>query len=338
MSDTVSSANSEALELGVRAESNDALKTVAVAASAGTLLRQGRVAAGMHIAALAVSLKVPAHRLEALESDRFDLLPDAVFARALASSVCRALKMDAAPVLGQLPIPAMPRLHTATARSRDSYTTGGSARGFAAWRSLPKPVMGSAAALVVAAAGLLVWPMLQSSPGSEDVAAVALMPGSTDAQPAAYSLESPVASGQILPASNVVTSVVTAPLNVAIAANVPSAAPPSAAAATALAPSASLAATASMTAVLTPSPAATSSATGVIVFSPSAASWVEVTDAKGTVLLRRMLAAGEVIDASGALPLNAVVGRADVTKVQVRGQAFDLSSIARENVARFEVK
>ena len=55
--------------------------------SAGALLRQAREAAGLHVAALAVSLKVPVKKLEALESDRLDLLPDAVFARALASSM-----------------------------------------------------------------------------------------------------------------------------------------------------------------------------------------------------------------------------------------------------------
>ena len=38
-------------------------------------------------------------KLEALEDDRYDQLPDAVFARALASSVCRTLKVDPQPVL-----------------------------------------------------------------------------------------------------------------------------------------------------------------------------------------------------------------------------------------------
>ena len=59
-------------------------------ATAGSLLRQAREAAGIHIAALAVSLKVPVKKLEALEQDRFDLLPDAVFVRALASSMALA--------------------------------------------------------------------------------------------------------------------------------------------------------------------------------------------------------------------------------------------------------
>jgi cytoskeleton protein RodZ len=76
----------------------------------------------------------------------------------------------------------------------------------------------------------------------------------------------------------------------------------------------------------------------MVIFKPTAESWVEVTDAKGAVLLRRKLVAGEVAGATGALPLSAIVGRADVTQVQVRGQAFDLTPVTRDNVARFEVK
>ncbi len=71
-------------------------------ASAGTLLRQAREAAGLHVSSLAASLKVPVRKLEALEEDRYEELPDAVFVRALASSVCRTLKVDPAPVLQRL--------------------------------------------------------------------------------------------------------------------------------------------------------------------------------------------------------------------------------------------
>ena len=67
-------------------------------------------------------------------------------------------------------------------------------------------------------------------------------------------------------------------------------------------------------------------------------SWVEVTDAKGAVLMRRNLAEGEAVGTSGALPLSVVVGRADVTEVEIKGKPFNLSPIAKDNVARFEVK
>jgi len=77
--------------------------------------------------------------------------------------------------------------------------------------------------------------------------------------------------------------------------------------------------------------------TGVIVFKARAVSWIEVVDAKGAVQVRKNLADGETLGASGALPLTVVVGRADTTEVQVRGKPFDLLPLAKDNVARFEV-
>ncbi|WP_370868767.1 RodZ domain-containing protein [Polaromonas sp.] len=50
------------------------------------------------------------------------------------------------------------------------------------------------------------------------------------------------------------------------------------------------------------------------------------------------MARGDVAEASGVLPLAAVVGKADATQVQVHGKAFDLAAVSRDNVARFKVK
>ena len=80
------------------------------ATSAGRLLREARERQGLHIAALAASIKVTQKKLELLEADRFDALPDATFTRALAQTVCRALKIDPAAILGLLPPPAGYRL------------------------------------------------------------------------------------------------------------------------------------------------------------------------------------------------------------------------------------
>jgi cytoskeleton protein RodZ len=76
----------------------------------------------------------------------------------------------------------------------------------------------------------------------------------------------------------------------------------------------------------------------IIVFSTSSASWIEVKDAKGVVAVRRMMAAGDSVGASGALPLQVIIGLVNVTEVQVRGKPFDLRPVSRDNVARFEVK
>ena len=62
----------------------------------GKKLREAREKQGLHIAALAAAIKVSPKKLEMLESDRFDALPDATFTRALAQTVCRALKTDPA--------------------------------------------------------------------------------------------------------------------------------------------------------------------------------------------------------------------------------------------------
>ena len=89
--------------------------------------------------------------------------------------------------------------------------------------------------------------------------------------------------------------------------------------------------------VAEPAPA-TVPASGIVSFRTKASSWVEVTDAKGVVVLRKLMAAGESGAASGALPLQVTVGRVDATEMQVRGKPFDLRPVSKDNVARFEVK
>jgi cytoskeleton protein RodZ len=67
------------------------------------MLRAARQQQGLHIAALAASIKVAPAKLEALESGRYHELLDLTFTRALAQAICRVLKIDPAPVLAQLP-------------------------------------------------------------------------------------------------------------------------------------------------------------------------------------------------------------------------------------------
>ena len=73
------------------------------AGHAGAMLRAARQQQGLHIAALAASIKVAPAKLEALESGRYHELLDLTFTSALAQAICRVLKIDPAPVLAQLP-------------------------------------------------------------------------------------------------------------------------------------------------------------------------------------------------------------------------------------------
>lgn len=88
-------------------------------ATAGALLRQLREDAGFKLDVLAQALRVSPAKLEALEADRLDELPDAMFARALTLAVCRQLKTDAAPVLALLPGQDVSRLAAKNERGLD---------------------------------------------------------------------------------------------------------------------------------------------------------------------------------------------------------------------------
>lgn len=123
----------------------------ALTPSAGTLLRGYREALGIRPEALAAKLHVPLSKLHALEQDRLDALPDAMFARALALAVCRQLNTDAAPVLARLPTQDVSRLATHDERGLDFPLKRPSllpASGLRALRDLPRWQLGLALLLI----------------------------------------------------------------------------------------------------------------------------------------------------------------------------------------------
>ena len=124
--------------------------------SAGALLRQYREAKGLHISILAAALKVPTAKLEALEANRFEALPDLVFARALAMSMCRYLHADSAAVLSMMPgqelVPAVePLVSVSSGMQRAMPMSSGT--GVYSRRIQPQWLMFAGALLAV----LLVW-------------------------------------------------------------------------------------------------------------------------------------------------------------------------------------
>ncbi len=300
------------------------------APTAGALLRRAREAAGLHVAALAVSLKVPVRKLEALEDDRWDVLSDAVFVRALASTVCRTLKIDPQPVLDRLPQSGAPRLIETGAGLNAPFRAPGDGTGPGWVDQLSKPVFLAAFALLLGALVLILLPSMQRG----DTVEAAAGPGASPSQPAAVA-----ASTAALAEPGPMASPVSFAQPVAAAATTPAAVPAAGASTadvSAAAPAAGATETVETADGAASAPAAPAS--GILVFRASSPSWVEVTDARGVVAVRRLLAAGEAAGASGALPLQVVVGRVDATEVQLRGKPFDLRPVSRDNVARFEVK
>ena len=285
-------------------------------ASAGALLRQARQSAGMDIAVLASALKVPVNKLQALENDDFAVLPDAVFARALASSVCRTLKVDPAPVLGQLPQGQAPRLvgdkDGLNAKFKDPQDKAPTLRLPAASRGVSLTVL----ALLAAAAAVYFLPsgMLEFD--------LARAPAPAPAQAVVEASQENGSVSEPVPGAESAVSAQSP------ASDVPAAAP------TAAVPAAAV----PMVAASVASAAGTVVASALLEFRATAESWVQVRDAAGAVVFERTLKAGESAQAPGKPPLSVVVGKVNATEVMVRGAPFDLSTVARENVARFEVK
>ncbi len=330
---------------------------------AGELLKQAREAAGLHIAALAVLLKVPVKKLEALEADRLDSLPDAVFIRALASSVCRTLKIDSGPVLARLPQTDAPKLTYQGTGINAPFRAPGDGPGPSIWAQVSRPAVLAGLVLLLGALVLIFLPAIRTGVNevksevadsrqsgvvaTADKIRIVSIPNTESDKPPSVSqsnvglaLVAPITGNEAamaVQANSGVASSVTAAnpsLNLKTAVTATASSPASTASSKVLTAGMS-AGTSSPTFVVTPKPP---SDTDIIVFTAKGQSWVEATDAKGQVVLRRVLNAGEVTGAAGLLPLKVVIGRADETQVQVRGKVFDLSAVAKDNVARFEVK
>lgn len=304
--------------------------------NAGAMLRAAREQAGVHIASLAVALKVPVARLEALEAERFDLLPDPPFVRALAGSICRALKIDSAPILALLPQNALARLPNRQSKPDVGTfrTSSASTSGLASLTGgMRHPVVWVVILLLLSAAALLLVPSDRlsdwvhglrtttndSAPGAASdtavvttelpVAAIAPMgPESTrdGAGAASDSTQSPgtVPTQSTAPAGAVVASTANAMPAVANLPAVPD----------------------------------VETAEGLIVFTSTDQSWVRVANSRGATVFEKIVKPGSPQVANGAVPLTVVIGNAGATTVRVRGQAVDLIGITRNNVARFEVK
>jgi len=273
--------------------------------SAGALLKAARESQGLHVGILAVMLKVPVHKLEALEADRFDELVDMVFTRALASSVCRALKIDPAAVLAALPQSETRRVKASLSGLNTPMKTGRFALGEQLGSKLTSPLGLAVGLLVLGIFVIVLWPEIKT--------------------PAAWSTDT-VGVAATEP-SQVITSVVPA---LTASTTTP-------AQALALSPAPQDQASAAQEAAVISTAAANQQAP-ILILQASGSSWVEVTDAKGVVQVRKIMEPGEQVQFGGDLPLSVVLGRSDQVAVSVRGQPLDLTGLSKANVARFEVK
>lgn len=280
-------------------EGEDKAAPVEAPRTAGAMLREARQAQGLHIAALSAMIKVAQRKLESLEADRLDELPDATFTRALAQTVCRALKIDPAPVLALLPQPAGYRLEHVGEGINAPFRDRPGRRDPNDWTIIASPTVWGPALVILAAAVVYLLPdgwvarLQRTRPAASASAASSTMalPTSVVSEPI---MASPPASAETVNSES------------APAASAPSAG-------TAVAP-------------------------GPLQLRTKAESWIEVHDARSRVLLSRRVLPGEIVVLDGAMPLRVTIGNAAGTEVVFRGETLDLASNTRDNVARLELK
>ena len=190
--------------------------------TAGALLRQYREAVGFKVDVLAQALRVSPAKLEALEADRLDELPDAMFARALALAVCRQLKTDAAPVLALLPSQDVSRLAPKDERGLDfpldrpSFLPQSS---FLVVARLFTPMRWAAVAVLAVALILGFWPEIHALLGFKDEPAVAAVVAPVVVPP----VEQPLTQEVVPQVEKTANMVVTTVQSTAVAAHVASA-------------------------------------------------------------------------------------------------------------------
>lgn len=287
------------------------------ATTAGAWLRNARQQRGLHIAALAVMLKVPQAKLEALEADRFDELPDATFARALATAMCRALKVDPAPVLALLPRTSTSEFDVRPGLNQPFRERGAGPIDGGVLALLARPVVWGPVLLLGAAAAVYWVPagwLPEHEGGSAATTTAASGTVAASAAPVEFVAAPLAASAPVEVASApavVPEPVASAPLQVR---EVP---PPPASALVAR--------------------AASAPAGQVLRVTATAETWVEVVDAKGEIVLSRVLRDGEQQEIGGAAPYKVRVGNVRGTQIEWRGSLVDLAARASNNVARLEL-
>lgn len=289
--------------------------------TAGQMLREARLKAGMHLAFLSVNLKVSVRQLEAMEADEFESTKGPAFYRGLAASMCRQLNTDPAPVLALLPkssghLAPLKNVLNGSASERDVKFESRSSR-----MAVPGKVFWGAA-LMLLLTGALLW---MPGPGQWTLLdnVKALLGGEVQTQEASDTVEisrmgesAPVLLNDA--SVNISPPVLTPSEAVASPSSQPQ--PPA-------------------KEFVSVAPTTQGSGQGPEwIFSATQDSWLEVRDAQQSVIWSGVVKAGESQRIQNPLPVNVVVGRAAAVNVTFRGQPFDLKPHTRYSVARFDVK
>lgn len=301
----------------------------AAAVSAGALLRQARQAQGVALEDLAATLKVPVEKLQALEDEDWQRLPDVVFLRALAQTICRTLHLEAAPVLALLPQQKVTALAPQGGLNAPMRERG--VPSILATNTKHSPWPWVVLLLIVLGGGGYLGVQWMAPEWVRGVSTTVSAPSDPAGDSPLFSPAVPEEGdgggmgnmGDVAQAGEVPTVQAAALMQPALPEE--EGAQPGFAA-----PAAEPAAA--------PAAQAAASVSPVLRITAKGATWVQVLDAQQRLLIEKILQDGEVFSTSAPKPLTVAVGKADLATVEVNGAPFDVQAVARSNVARFEVK
>lgn len=308
----------------------------AVAQEIGASLAKARAAQGLSVHDVGARLKVPAQKVDAIESGDVDALPDLTFAKGLMRAYARLLQVDidsllarfhaqAAPPAPEVAIRRQGSLNASfddRRRFRSSGTSGSGGRWI--WLALVAAVVSAGALFGVdhvkqwldAREQQFTQSGTETAVEAESGTVTAVLPhvmgGAASEAPGAMAGTEGVATGAANASATLATPL--APVT-----------------GTPVTPNESEATAAPAAAA----PAAATSAAGELQLRFSAQTWYEVRDASGKVVLGGTAKAGDEVAGGGTAPYKVVIGNVKGVAAMTRnGEPVDLQAANRNNVAR----
>lgn len=300
----------------------------------GKTLAAAREAMGWSVEQIADQLKMAVRQVVALEAGDYAALPGPAVVRGFVRAYAKVVRLDPAPLVAQIALDA-PEAGIAGSIRRDRPASFSEVRFPTHGKRSKLPLVPILVVVLVAAAGIGAW-QLGVVPGKLFGAGAPATDSTvpTQADPA-LSPSAPLIQDPSVPLISVpppASSTGAAPGAPAVAGPVQGVGtPPAAAAATA--PAAAVTAP--------PVPAATAPAAAganPLVLAVREDSWVEVRDAQGKALVRRMVKAGETASVEISGPSTVIVGKPGAVTATLRGAPLALPPMQGSTISRVKVQ
>ncbi|HEY0488381.1 MAG TPA: RodZ domain-containing protein [Telluria sp.] len=296
----------------------------------GKTLAAAREAMGWSVEQIADQLKMAVRQVIALEAGDYAALPGPAVVRGFVRAYAKVVRLDPGPLVAQIALDA-PEAGISGSIRRDARPASFSQSRYPSHGRRSKlPVVPILVAVLVAAAGVAAWQfglipasLTGSTPAADSSVVTETVPMTSPSEPVLQDPSVPLISVPPPPAASG-----TAPAAPAAGVTGPVqgvGTPAAAAPATATPPAA------------VPAPAAAGGANALVV-DVREDSWVEVRDAKGKALMRRMVKAGETANVDIAGPSTLIVGKPGAVTATLRGAPVALPPMQGSTISRVKVQ